>query len=217
MLSLAKKIGIEVPDIKLVSATTIDNLPEIGKMSTDKIFAIKRFDRVSNSRIHIEDFAQIYNVYPQDKYKKVSYNNIIAMLSVVMGEAGAYEFIKRLVFNILIGNSDMHLKNNSLIYPDTRTPQLAPAYDYVATHVFLEDNKMGLSLLGEKNIDKFNMELFKKVAEKTKLSLTLVSDVIKETIERTINAWHELKSDLPLTKNMAETIEHRLIKTSKQF
>lgn len=217
MLSLAKEIGIDVPEIKLVDAKSIDNLPSIGTISKDKIFAIKRFDRGVHSRVHIEDFAQVYNVYPHEKYKKVSYNNILSMLSTIMGETGAYEFIKRLVFNILIGNSDMHLKNNSLIYSDIRTPQLAPAYDYVATHVFLDDNKMGLSLLSEKNLTKINTELFKKVAEKAKLSQEAVIHMVTETVENTVNAWHKLKSDFPLTKNMATAIEHRLIKTAKQF
>jgi serine/threonine-protein kinase HipA len=43
------------------------------------------------------------------------------------------EFLRRLVFNALIGNADMHLKNWSLIYPARRRAALAPAYDFVST------------------------------------------------------------------------------------
>ena len=42
-------------------------------------------------------------------------------LEAETGEAGTVEFVRRLVFNALIGNGDAHLKNWSLIYPDGRT------------------------------------------------------------------------------------------------
>jgi serine/threonine protein kinase HipA of HipAB toxin-antitoxin module len=41
----------------------------------------------------------------------------------------AQQFARRLLVNILVANGDAHLKNWSLIYPDTVTPELAPAYD----------------------------------------------------------------------------------------
>ena len=34
------------------------------------------------------------------------------------------EFVRRLTFNSLIGNADMHLKNWSVIYPDKRNAAL---------------------------------------------------------------------------------------------
>jgi serine/threonine-protein kinase HipA len=107
----------------------------------------------------MEDFAQLYGLYPKQKYQRVSYNNIVNMLSIVAGEATAQAFIQRLIFNILIGNSDLHLKNGSLLYPDTKTPQLAPAYDYVAIHVFIDDTHLALSISGEKDIRKINVPL----------------------------------------------------------
>ena len=216
ILTLAREIGIEVPEIKLVDASTISNLPDVAK-TTDKIFIIKRFDRTQHTRVHMEDFAQVYNVYPHQKYERVSYNNITNMLASTIGENAAYEFIKRLIFNILIGNDDMHLKNISLIYPDTRTPQLSPAYDYVATHVFLDDNKMALSMAGEKNISKINLALLKRFAEKTNLPSKLVVKIAQETTEKTVAAWHKIKTDLPLPKDMSAKIEKRLLLTAKQF
>jgi serine/threonine-protein kinase HipA len=58
---------------------------------------------------------------------------------VEVGDAGAVEYTRRLVFSALIGNGDMHLKNWSLVYPDQRTPALAPAYDLVSTIPYMRD------------------------------------------------------------------------------
>ncbi|WP_250847934.1 HipA domain-containing protein, partial [Escherichia coli] len=62
------------------------------------------------------------------------------------GEAGVSEFIRRLVFNALTGNADMHLKNWSLIYPDGRTPKLAPGYDFLSTTLYIPDENAALKL-----------------------------------------------------------------------
>jgi hypothetical protein len=46
-----------------------------------------------------------------------------------MGEKGTYEFVRRLVFPVLIGSGNMHLKNWSLLYFDGRRPVLSAAYE----------------------------------------------------------------------------------------
>ncbi len=80
MLHLAKEVGISVPETDLVPLEKIAGLPELGFLSGNLALAIKRFDRNEKQRIHIEDFAQVYNVFPNDKYNKVSYDNITNMI-----------------------------------------------------------------------------------------------------------------------------------------
>jgi serine/threonine-protein kinase HipA len=82
----------------------------------------------------------VFGVYPERKYKRASYRNIAEVLWAETGETGIMEFLRRLVFNTLIGNADMHLKNGSLIYPDRRRAALAPAYDFVSTIASLPDD-----------------------------------------------------------------------------
>ena len=48
------------------------------------------------------------------------------------------EFLARMVAFILMGNTDAHLKNWALVYPDGRVPQLAPVYDPVCVAAFFE-------------------------------------------------------------------------------
>ena len=81
----------------------------------------------------MEDFAQVFGVFPDHKYEKRSYRSIAEVLAIETTGADVAEYFRRLVFSTLIGNADMHLKNWSLIYSDQRTPMLAPAYDLLST------------------------------------------------------------------------------------
>lgn len=49
-------------------------------------------------------------MYPGEKCDRKSYRYLEKVLWLETGEAGVREFIRRLVFNTLIGNADMHLK-----------------------------------------------------------------------------------------------------------
>ncbi len=82
---------------------------------------------------HIEDFAHVFGVYPEAKYRRASYGSFARVLWLEAGEGAVVEYTRRLVFNVLIGNADAHLKNWSLIFSDGRMPRLAPAYDLVGT------------------------------------------------------------------------------------
>lgn len=211
MLSLAKSIGIEVPEFKMIPSNHIRGLPKDIINPEENVFAIKRFDRAHAHRVHIEDFAQVYNLYPHLKYQKVSYSNMAKMIYDTIGDNALKEFIKRLTFNILIGNSDMHLKNWSLIYRDGVTPELSPAYDFVSTINYLKDNDMALSIVGEKNMHKVDLKLFEKMANKANLPSAFIKSTVIETVNKTIKSWRELKTSFPLTKESLNTIEKHML------
>jgi serine/threonine-protein kinase HipA len=82
MMELARMLGMDVPETQLLPINQIANIPAgIGKYG-DSAFVIKRFDRVDGQAIHIEDFAQVFGVYPQDKYKKASMRNIAQVIGI---------------------------------------------------------------------------------------------------------------------------------------
>lgn len=56
-MRLASLTGVDIPEIRLVKLDKLDKLPQINLPDEDLAFAIKRFDRDSNRRIHMEDFA----------------------------------------------------------------------------------------------------------------------------------------------------------------
>ncbi|WP_083848597.1 HipA domain-containing protein [Thiorhodovibrio frisius] len=63
MMTLARQIGLSVPAIDLVDLASIQNLPNGLDHLGDKAFVIKRFDRAAQGAVHIEDFAQVFDLY----------------------------------------------------------------------------------------------------------------------------------------------------------
>jgi len=210
MMELARQIGINVPQTALIKLEQITGIPEdIGRFGP-YAFAIQRFDRSENGDgIHIEDFAQVFGVYPEKKYSAANYANIAHVIGAEIGRDGLIEFIQRLVFNILIGNGDMHLKNWSLIYPDKIHPQLAPAYDYVSTVSYLPTETLALNFMGNKSFQAIKLESFEHFAAQLLLPKKLVIDTVLDTVSRFESVWKS-SSSLPIEEKVGEAISLHL-------
>ncbi|MCP3663228.1 MAG: type II toxin-antitoxin system HipA family toxin [Gammaproteobacteria bacterium] len=190
MMELARAIGIDVPEVRLVPLREIAGMPDDVARLEGNALAVKRFDRTEDGgAVHIEDFAQVFGLNPEKKYERASYRNIAEVLWVETGEEGIAEFVRRLVFNVLIGNADMHLKNWSLIYPDRKTAALSPGYDFVSTIAYLPDDKMALTLGRSKKMSDLSLDQLAYLAAKARLPEKLVLDTAKETVERFLAAW----------------------------
>lgn len=211
MMMLAQLVGIDVPPIRLIDIDEIRNLPDGMETLNGQAFAIERFDRMPNGETaHIEDFAQIFGVYPEKKYKNASARNIASVIGTEGGEADIAEFIRRLTFNTLIGNADMHLKNWSLIYPDRRHAALAPAYDFVSTIPYIPDNSAALNFSRTKRFDEYSEDELSHLAAKALLPEKLVLDTARETVERFHEQWRKEKANLPLTAKIVGSIDQQL-------
>lgn len=201
MMEFARAVGIDVPETGLVPLEEIPGIPAQWKQLKGNAYYIRRFDRgPRGSRIHIEDFNQIYRQFPEAKYKNYSYTNMASDLWRLTDEAQFVEFIRRLVFSVGIGNNDMHLKNWSLIYPDGRTPRLAPAYDFVSTVRYIADDKLALSITKEKAAVQVNLALLERFARKAQVPKKLVVDSARETVDKMWTLWPMLQKELPLDR-----------------
>jgi serine/threonine-protein kinase HipA len=210
MLELARASGIAVPEIRLTPVAEIRGLPEDAARLEGKALVVRRFDREGKARIHMEDFAQVFGLFPDDKYGHRSYANIASVLWAETGEQGTYEFVRRLVFSVLIGNGDMHLKNWSLLYPDGRTPTLSPAYDFVATFVYIPGDKLGLNFGGSDSLHEITDDQVRRFAETAGLPLKPLQRIVRETVERTSAAWKTLEQKELLTSEMQKAIDGQI-------
>ena len=215
MMELARLLGMDVPETQLLSINQIANIPDgIGKFGdafkNAQAFVIKRFDRAGDQAVHIEDFAQVFGVYPQDKYKKASMRNIAQVIGIEGQDEDIAEFTRRLVFNTLIGNADMHLKNWSVIYKDKRTASIAPAYDFVSTIPYIPDDSASLKVSRSKKFSDFTLDELSHLAAKAMLPEKLVLDTAKQTVACFHEVWAKEKAHLPLTKSVIEAIETHL-------
>jgi serine/threonine-protein kinase HipA len=190
MLELARAVGIVVPAIKLVPVHQIRGLPRDAAGIKGKALAVQRFDRAPGGRrIHMEDFAQVFGVFPDDKYEGRNYANVAAVLWAETGDESTFEFVRRLVFSVLIGNADMHLKNWSLLYPDGRKPILSPAYDFVATLPYVPGDQLALTFGGSRSLHEITLDQLRRFADKAGLPMKPVWDIVLETAENTAAAW----------------------------
>lgn len=212
MMTLAGLSGIEIPEVKLVETAEIKGLPQDLPPAFGPSLAIKRYDRGDGGkRIHAEDFAQVFSLYPLDKYGKASYENIASVLWAESGGHDLKQFVRRVVFSVMIGNADMHVKNFSVIYHDGRIPQLSPAYDLVPTILYLwTDTNLGLSLGQTKKMHSIDSDTLRKFAARAKVPEAMVLKEAKDGVNATLEAWHQNKLELPISRRQIDTIENHM-------
>jgi serine/threonine-protein kinase HipA len=212
MLTLARHVGIEVPPVELVAVASIGHLPQELALHGGQALAIRRFDRLDDgTAVHIEDFAQVFGVYPAEKYGKASIRNIAQVIAAQGSDADIAELVRRVVFNALIGNGDMHVKNWSLIYRDRRTAALAPAYDFVSTIAYIpQDQTFALKFSRTRRYDELDRDELSHLAGKARLPERLVLSTAADTVERFREAWRQHKSHLPLAQSVSDAVERQL-------
>ena len=142
----AAKCGIEVPESFII---------DLGSEEDNEVlYATRRYDRTFEGaadtisgllaplRLHQEDFSQALGISSANKYEKEHTGYMRRMFELlrqfssnpIVDQGKLWDII---VFCYLLGNTDAHVKNFSLLYGrDLRSIRLAPAYDLVSTTVY---------------------------------------------------------------------------------
>ena len=191
-MRLAKLIGIEIPLHGLVYC----------KDDTMTYF-IRRFDRMGrNKKIAVEDFAQLSGKDRETKYKS-SMEQIIFLIEkfCTFPAIEKLKLFNLTLFNYLVGNEDMHLKNFSVIRRDLKV-ELSPAYDLLNSTIILNSQEeIALPLGGKKN--ELRKDDFLVYFAKERLKLTQKS--IEQTVGRIVNVfpkWTDLIQECFLSDSM---------------
>jgi serine/threonine-protein kinase HipA len=212
MLELARRVGIAVPENRLVPMSDIKGLPEEARAPGGQVLAVRRFDRLPGGEsVHMEDFAQVFGQFPDNKYKFHSYANIASVLWAEAGDDAVWEFVRRLVFSVLIGNADMHLKNWSILYPDRRTPQLSPGYDFVATLPYIANDTLALSFGGSRSLSEITPDQMRRFADTARIPASPLWRIAVETAERTVAAWKTLEQRDVVPKELRDSIGKQIL------
>ena len=137
-MKVAKEIGLEVAEV------------EIRKVGEIEFLLVERFDRkYSNNleceRILQEDFAQSLGIQARDKYK-VTFKDCLKVLNQTATPANSkLRFVRQVIFNYLIGNTDAHAKNFS-VYLTNDGITLTPAYDLLCSSIYDCDQRIAMKL-----------------------------------------------------------------------
>ena len=175
----------------------------------------KRIDRLNNEFYAMEDFCQLSGRLTLDKYKS-SYERcagIIKRYSVMPG-FDMSEFYLRLLVCFVTGNSDMHLKNFSLIErdPGSREYVLSSAYDLLPVNVIMPEDteETALTLNGKKsNLKRKDFLTFADTAGLNNKAATHMIDSVVRRKEEAIRMCRESYLNSELKKGMIALIEER--------
>jgi serine/threonine-protein kinase HipA len=185
--------GMDVPPVAVVPAKAVTDLPDGFVAADDLVYLIQRFDRRGQGRVHVEDLAQVADVEPRYKYGEsgAAYESIGLVVYRVAGSDDFLAYVDRLVAMVVTGNTDAHLKNWALWYPDGRTARLSPVYDFHSLTVYQRFRyaPLALSLAGEQMPNLVSLDHFRRLADHCGVDADQVIQRVRETMSRLHDAW----------------------------
>lgn len=193
-MRLASTIGLNIPLHGLIYSKD-------GSLT----YFIKRFDRYGkNKKYAVEDFAQLAGKTRDTKYN-YSMEKVVKLLDLycTFPAIEKSKLFKLTLFNYLVGNEDMHLKNFSIITQDD-VVKMSPHYDLINTTIVMDNNaidEIALPLNGRKK--KLTKKLFVDYfgGEILGLNSRIISQTLK-TIYEAKRIWTKTISISFLSKDM---------------
>ena len=182
---LARRVGLH--------AATVTT----GRAGVREYLLVERYDRAWDGkllrRLHQEDFCQALGLPPGAKYQhsrdyqgpKGRFAGMMDRLREVGTVAGVGRLLDMLVFNVLICNTDAHLKNHSLILTADGA-SLAPLYDVMCTDVWEVDHRLALDVGGKRDGKHIEGRHWAREAEACGLAPRRVLAQVEELAHRTL-------------------------------
>jgi len=182
-MRMARYSGIEVPLHGMVYSRD-------GTLT----YFIKRVDRFGrNKKLAVEDLAQLAGLKRDTKYH-YSIEKLIKLIDhyctfPVLEKA---KLLHRILFNFLVGNEDMHMKNYSLIRRG-RKIELAPAYDFLNSTLVLKGDieETALSIKGKKSQLKSSDFIDYLGKERMNLNVKTISNIL-DILSSDQKQWNHL-------------------------
>lgn len=193
-MTLARLAEINVARCRLVPMSKIVGLPDLVRQlgPNTHFLAVDRFDRSTVGSVHIEDVCQFLGMLPGQKYggveKFVLFLQMLNRLGT-KGIADIQQFFMRQAVNTLIGNSDAHLKNHSVLYRHGIFPELSPAYDIVCLSALPNFRSLHTNVAIDKFQRKETLDLYCSVAQKAGIAQLPVQLAVKRSLELARDRW----------------------------
>ena len=214
-MELARRMRLDVPRSALIA------VPE-------RIYVVERFDRVFNPplvlephgdvaelqgepvhRLHQIDVCQLLGLPPTQKYEEPEFQtppgpNISTVANALAEATGEAIWVRRwivewVIFNYLIGNSDSHSKNISLLWKDGRW-QIAPVYDLLSVAVYSDDpetlHDFAFNIGGETRYDWITGAHWHDFAKDIGVNYRFVQTALKKMSERITKHAEDLMKEL---------------------
>jgi serine/threonine-protein kinase HipA len=212
-MTWAKLAGVDVPPIRLAHASAVVDLPAGIPLGDGTLYIIERFDRKPDgTRVHFEDFGQVLDRPADDRHLYVGAYEHMAAFVAYLPAADLRAFCERLVFCVVCGNTDAHVKNWAVLYPDGRHPRLAPAYDLIASVLYAPpvSDELALALHNSKKFEDVSVESFRAIAHLTRRPFDEVASWVTDMTGRILDAWRASADAIPFTLAERARLEQHL-------
>ena len=200
-LKTAEFLGIEVPKSEIVEAYP-EPVFDTGlnpPVTENVLFATERYDRTFEGaedlvdgmlcplRLHQEDFGQALGIPASGKYERPGEQHMKKMFDLLRRYSASpiedqIKLWEIIVFHWLIGNTDGHIKNFSLVYDtNLKAVRLAPAYDIVSTILYdTHSSEMAFSVGGQIEWRKIGRSCFEDACKECGLNRKLFMPLLDE-------------------------------------
>lgn len=173
-----EEIGINIPETKLLKSKY-----------NSGYFAIKRFDRVNNKKIHMITAAALLEA--DFRSPCLDYSDLFKLTKIITKDnmADLKELFLRMCFNVFAHNLDDHAKNFSYIYDfDTKSFRLSPAYDMTCSNTYYGEHTTSVNGKGI-NITEEDLIL---VGKKANLKIDFMQksiELVKNIVNKRLNKY----------------------------
>jgi serine/threonine-protein kinase HipA len=208
-MTLARAVGVETADVRLVSSRDIQDIDAKYLKGGEHCLVVTRFDRGPDGlRIHTEDFAQVVGAVHDLKYD--ANQTMLARLvsRFVPGRGQVLQAVRRIVNDVMVGNSDSHLKNWSFSFPNEVDAVLSPEYD-ITPMFYLGDDEMALEFAGSKDPRLVGFKSFERLAKYAGVEFSAVKREVRQTVEKIFDVWPGMLPNLPMPSDFAERLTKR--------
>lgn len=193
------------------------------------VFMSERYDRMMEDRnwpirLHQEDFCQAMGLSYLTKYEKEggpSLANCVALVRRHLSLLDVEQVVRWTLFNLILGNSDAHGKNISILYDAAKRIRLAPFYDLVCTRAYEGiDRNLAMAIGGRFDPDIIGSEQLKHLANDIQITAPYLKGQLKAMFEgfpAAITYGKECLEAAGVSKNQMEHVYVTIDKLVKRF
>jgi len=201
-LTLADKAGIAIPNWRL---ELVSNRP---------VILLRRFDREKGLRIPFLSSISMLGARDHEQRSYMEFVDVLRQYGAAPKEDMRLLW-RRIVFNILISNTDDHLRNHGFLYAGPLGWRLSPAYDLNPVPIDIRPRVLSTAI--DLDDSTASLELAFQVAPYFELSAE-ESHAVANEVGAAVSSWRRVATDLGLRAvqidRMASAFEHEDLKQS---
>ena len=190
---MATEAGITMPNVHLFSS-------QMG----NGYFAVKRFDRSENKRLHMHTVSGL--IHNNFRFPSLDYEDLLSLTSFLTKDIREVEKMFRLaVFNVMAHNRDDHAKNFTFLMNEIGEWKLSPAYDLTFSNG--PGGEQSTMVMGEgRNI---NLKHLLKLGSEAQLSKGFIDNVIDKN-RSALNKWENLSKNYGVNDSNIQLINRKI-------